>query len=126
MSDEDGLVPADVSADVPADIPADVARLVRDCIDRLETLHVLLLLHATESRTWTIRDVSLERRSSLYGTEMSLGVLVEHGLVAREDDVYWFSARTPELASRTAALADCYRTHPTAVIALIFSGGAKP
>ena len=113
VSDEDGLV------------PQDVAELVRACIDRLETLHVLLLLHATANRTWTVRDVSRERRSSVYGVEMSLRLLVEHGFLAREDDAYWFSPRTPELAERTAMLSACYRARPSAVVALIFSAGSR-
>jgi hypothetical protein len=102
-------------------IPDGVASLVRDTIDRLETLHVLFLLQSTSPRAWTIRDVSAERRSSRYAAEVSLRTLADHGLLARQDEVYRFAPRTISLAERTAALAECYRTRPTAVISLIFS-----
>ncbi|HVV52555.1 MAG TPA: hypothetical protein VHO06_23005 [Polyangia bacterium] len=103
-------------------IPELVAELVRESIDRLETLHVLFLLLSTAPRAWTVRDVSLERRSSRYAAETSLRALAEHGLLSRQDEAYRFAPRTAELAEKTAALAACYRARPTAVIALIFSG----
>ena len=102
-------------------VPAAVTELVRRSIDRLETLHVLFLLQSTAPREWTIGDVSLERRSSRYAAEMSLRALARHGLLSREGDAYRFGPQTDELARRTAALADCYRLRPAAVIALIFS-----
>lgn len=103
-------------------IPDRVAELVRDSIDRLETLHVLFLLQSTAPRAWTVREVSLERRSSRYAAEVSLRTLADHALLARQDETYRFAPRSDALAERTAALAECYRTRPTAVIALIFSG----
>lgn len=109
MLDEDSAVP-----------PA-VAELVRRCIDRLETLHVLFLLQSTAPKRWTVREVSLERRSSTSAAEMSLRRLAHHGLLSMEEDGYRFAARTAELADRTVALADCYRARPTAVVTLIYS-----
>jgi hypothetical protein len=102
-------------------IPDEIADLVRESIDRLETLHVLFLLQSTAPRAWSVRDVSLERRSSRYAAEISLRTLAYQGLLGRQGDDFWFAPRTAELSVRAAALADCYRTRPTSVIALIFS-----
>ena len=103
-----------------------MAGFVRAVIDRLETLHVLFLLQSTAPKRWTVRDVSLERRSSRYAAEMSLNTLAHHGLLLREPDGYVFAPRTDELARRTAALSECYRIRPTAVIALIFGRLTEP
>jgi hypothetical protein len=108
--------------DEPWKIPDEVADLVRESIDRLETLHVLFLLQSTAPRGWSVRDVSLERRSSRYAAETSLRTLARHGFLVNEDEAYHFGPRTSDLSAKTKALADCYRSRPTAVIALIFSG----
>ncbi len=107
-------------------IPVEVAGFVHDHIDRLETLHVLLLLQATAPRAWSIRDVSYQRQSSAYSAEISLRQLTHAGLVVREDDLYRFQPQTPELAERAAWLVWLYQTRPNAVITLIFSGRHRP
>lgn len=104
-------------------VPAAVAEFVRYSIDRLETLLVLILLHSTAPKRWTVPEVSLERRSSPSAAEMSLRRLAHHGLLSVEEEAYRFAPRTDELADRTASLAECYRTRPTAVIALIYARG---
>jgi hypothetical protein len=107
-------------------VPEEVATFVHECIDRLETLHVLLLLHATSPRVWSIRDVSDERQSSAYSAEISLRQLVRAGLAVREDDLFRFQPQTPQFAEHVARLVWWYQMRPSSVITLIFAGHRRP
>lgn len=111
--------------DVPDEdqrVPDIVADFVHDSIDRLETLHVLFLLHATAPRAWSIRDLSYERQSSAYSAELSLRQLTRSGVLVREEGLFRFQPQSPEIAERVASLVRLYRERPRGVIALIFSG----
>ncbi len=103
-------------------VPDPVVEFVHECIDRLETLHVLLLLHASAPRSWSIHDVSTQRQSSAYSAEISLRQLTRAGLLDRQDSLFRFQPRTPELAQIAAWLVWWYQTRPNALITLIFSG----
>lgn len=107
-------------------VPDEVTEFVHAHIDRLETLHVLVLLHATAPRAWSIRDVSLQRQSSAYSAEISLRQLHRAGLLAREEGLYRFQPQTPELVEQAAWLVWWYQARPNAVITLIFSGRRRP
>ena len=107
-------------------VPAEVAEFVHEHIDRLETLHVLLLLHATAPRGWSIRDVSFERQSSAYSAELSLRQLSRAGLLVRDESLFRFQPHTAELAERAAWLVWWYQARPNSVITLIFSGHRRP
>lgn len=103
-------------------VPDDVTTFVHEHIDRLETLHVLLLLHASAPRPWSTRDVSFERQSSGYSAEISLRQLHRAGLLARDDEGrFRFQPRTAKLAEQAAWLVWWYQARPSTVIALIFS-----
>lgn len=102
-------------------IPKDVADFIRECIDRLETLDVLLLLQSARTRTWTVRQVSDEMRSSPLAVESALQTLHSRGLLGKDDDTFVFRPRNAELDEKTSRLAACYREKRTAVITIIFS-----
>jgi hypothetical protein len=102
-------------------LPEDLVHFIRECIDRLETLDLLLLLHGTRGKAWTVRQLSDEMRSSPMAAETALGTLVVHGLVAKQGEMYVFSPRTATLEEKTVRLAACYRERRTAVIEVIFS-----
>lgn len=102
-------------------IPHDLAHFIQRCIDRLETLDLLLLLQSNAARVWTVQQLSNEMRSSRLATESALGMLLRHGLVAKDGDTFRFRPLTPELDQTTQRLAACYRERRTAVIAAIFS-----
>lgn len=102
-------------------IPVEVADFVHDHIDRLETLHVLLLLQVTAPRAWSIREVSTERQSSAYSAEISLRQLTRAGLLARDEHLFRFQPQTAELAEKAAWVVWLYQTRPNAVITVIFS-----
>lgn len=94
---------------------------IRQCIDRLETLDVLVLMQADRERSWTAAELSGQMRSSRLAIETALTTLITRGLVAQENDRYSFRPHTPEQESRTTRLVACYREKRTAVISFIFS-----
>ena len=102
-------------------LPEEITHFIRECIDRLETLDVLLLLHASPSRAWTTREVSDEMRSSPLAAETALATLLQHGLVSDDAGRFSFRPKDAKLAETTARLAACYREKRTAVITTIFS-----
>jgi hypothetical protein len=106
---------------VDSSIPSDIAHFIRECIDRLETLEVLLLLQTNAGRAWSVREVSDEMRSSPLAAATALGTLLALGLIAAENGCYLFRPIERELEQKVVRLADCYRSRRTAVIALIFS-----
>jgi hypothetical protein len=106
---------------VESSIPSDIAQFIRECIDRLETLDLLLLLEANAGRAWSARQLSDEMRSSPLATESALRTLLARGIIVSENSCYLFRPSEPELERKVRRLADCYRTRRTAVIALIFS-----
>jgi hypothetical protein len=102
-------------------IPEDVAHFLRECIDRLETLDVLLLLQSSRPRAWTARQVSDEMRSSPLAVESALQALLGRGLLATDGTAFSFHPRSADLDEKTSRLAACYREKRTAVISTIFS-----
>jgi len=102
-------------------IPHDLALFIQRCVDRLETLDLLLLLQSNTARAWTVQQLSDEMRSSRFATESALAVLLRHELIANDGDTFRFHPLTPELEQTTQRLAACYRERRTAVIAAIFS-----
>jgi hypothetical protein len=102
-------------------IPPDILHFIRECIDRLETLDVLLLLQSAPARTWTVTQVSDEMRSSPLAAETTLEALALRGLVEKRGDAFAFHPRDAQLLDKTARLAACYREKRTAVITAIFS-----
>jgi biotin operon repressor len=102
-------------------LPPDVLRFIRDNIDRLGTLDVLLLLHATPAKLWTARQVSDELRSSSIAVQKALLRLRDHGLLVQDRDAFIFLPKTEELERSAARLAACVRERRTAVITAIFS-----
>jgi hypothetical protein len=102
-------------------IPEDVVHFIRECIDRLETLDVLLLLQSARTRAWTIRQVSDEMRSSPLAVEGALQTLHSRGLLGKDGETFTFRPGNSELEEKTSRLAACYREKRTAVITTIFS-----
>lgn len=103
-------------------MPDAVATFVHEHVDRLETLHVLMLLHATAPKVWSVRAVSHVRQSSAYSAELSLKHLTRTGLLVRDEGLFRFQPETPELVEQVALLVWWYQTRPNSVITLIFSG----
>jgi hypothetical protein len=107
-------------------IPDRIKHFIRTCIDRLETLDVLLVLSADATRTWSEQELRQEMRSSPLAVEMALRELSSKDLVREQDGKFRFFPSTPELAEMTRRLAACYRDKRTAIITLIYSRAPGP
>jgi hypothetical protein len=107
-------------------LPADVLRFIRDNIDRLGTLDVLVLLQSTPTKLWTAWQVSDELRSSVIAVQKALLRLKDHGLLVQDRDAFIFLPQTEELQRSAARLAACVRERRTAVITAIFSRPDEP
>jgi len=102
-------------------IPDEVLHFIKECIDRIETLEVLLLLQSAPGRSWTAREVSDQMRSSRLAVQGALDGLHSRGLLEKHDDRFGFHPRRTDLADKTARLASCYRERRTAVITAIIA-----
>ncbi len=101
-------------------IPDNLARFVRECVDRLETLDLLLLLQSSERR-WTVLQLKTEMRSSQMSIELGLGSLCARELVVKEGDAYLFRPKSPAHEKLTRDLAAYYPERRAAVIEAIYS-----
>ena len=102
-------------------VPQDIVQFIRECVDTLGTLEILLLLQSSAGRAWTVKQISDEMRSSPLAAESSLDVLTVRGLVSLIADGYLFRPRTADLESKTRGLAALYQERRAAVITIIFS-----
>lgn len=102
-------------------VPQDIVLFIRECVDTLGTLEILLLLQSSGGRARTVQQISDEIRSSPLAVECSLDVLIVRGLVSQTADGYLFRPRTGDLESKTQRLAALYHERRAAVITIIFS-----
>lgn len=102
-------------------LPEHLVRFLHENIDRLETLDVLVILHADPSKSWRPSELSAHMRSSVLAAETALERLIGGGLVTREGDAHVFRPRTKDLDEQVQELVTCYREKRTAVITAIFS-----
>ncbi|HEY6825982.1 MAG TPA: hypothetical protein VI259_03930 [Gemmatimonadaceae bacterium] len=103
-------------------LPEDVLQFIKEYIDRIAILDVLLLLQSAPARAWTATEVSNEMRSSPRAAEGTLDALQSRGLLAKEGEKFSFRPRSTDLEEKTARLAACYQQRRIAVITAIFSG----
>lgn len=108
-----------------AGLPDSVRAFVRQYIDSVEQLEVLLLLHRTSPREWTAVAVGRELRIDPISAARRLADFQERGLVrARptEDALrFWYEGTAPDTDRAIAELATAYKERRTSVLNLIFS-----
>jgi hypothetical protein len=107
---------------VTAGISEEVRLFVLQCIDSVEQLEVLLLLHGSPAVTWSPETVA----AALYSNPASIGrrltALHSRGLLAAtEASAYRYLPKSPALDATVSLLADTYRLRRVAVITLIAS-----
>lgn len=101
-----------------------VRQLIRDRINSVEQLEILLLLRSQPAREWSARDVSDEIRTSEVSAARRLADLVAVRLVTKcgsAPDRFCFSPETPELARALDDLDLDYSERRYTVVELIFS-----
>jgi hypothetical protein len=107
---------------VPSRIPDDVRRFLLQCIDSVEQLEVLLLLHRAPGEAWTAEAIA----QSLYSNPESIGRrlagLHASGLLAPAPSFrYKYQPKNVELDATVTLLANTYRERRVAVITVIAS-----
>lgn len=111
-----------------ANIPEEVSRFIKEHIDSLEQLEVLLLLRAYPDREWSAQEVSRELRSEPGAAAERLAEMSLDGLLIMsqaEGPLYRYGPKTPELARLVDKVADVYAVRRVTVITLIFSKPSK-
>jgi predicted ArsR family transcriptional regulator len=99
-----------------------VKRLVRDCIDSVEQLEMLLFLRAEAEKDWTADELAGSLYIQAASARNRLESLRDEGLVAASPDKpprYRYAPKAPGLSSAVDALADAYKVRRVGVINLI-------
>lgn len=103
-------------------IPEDVRRFLLQCIDSVEQLEVLLLLHRTPDQVWSPEAVAQALYSNTASIARRLAGLDVSGLVASDESrSYRYQPSTAALEDTVTLLAETYRERRVAVITVIAS-----
>jgi hypothetical protein len=107
-----------------ADIPVNVATFVKENIDSVEQLEILLLLRSNPEKQWTPEDVSRVLSTSPQSAAARLAEFHSRGLLgltASQKRQYHYLPRSPELDKTIGELAEAFTRYRVRVINLIFS-----
>jgi hypothetical protein len=110
------------------EIPEDVLRFLESCIDSVEQLQILLLLHSEPERSWTSAQISRELRSTDTSIEKRVEGLYVRDVLRRppeKGDPIRFRPGTPELAKVIQRLSEQNQKRPYRVIDAIYSHPRK-
>ena len=103
-------------------IPEQVRRFLLQCIDSVEQLEVLLLLHGSPSAAWSPAAVATTLYSTPDSIAQRLAGLHARGLLATTEPAsYRYQPRTADLDAAVSLLAETYRQRRVAVITVIAS-----
>lgn len=110
------------------DIPAEVRSFLRDNIDSVLQLELVLLLRAHADQSWTASQVAQEFRVDAAAASELLARCVARGIVAvaGREAAYRFAPRSSELEAAIAGTADEYAARRVTIISLIFSKPPSP
>jgi hypothetical protein len=112
---------------VAKDLPAPVIAFIREAIDSVEQLEVLLLLEASPEQSWTIPGIYEKLRSNPESIRLRLERLLAQGLVRQEQTgQFRYAAPTPELAQTIRDLARAYAERRVTIIETIFAKPPSP
>jgi hypothetical protein len=106
------------------ELPEDVLRLLNNCIDSVEQLSVLLLLHSQPDRVWSNFEITAELRSADNSISKRLDDLYQRNILVRLPEMeggHKFSPSTAEVARVVQRLAEQNRMKPYRVIESIYS-----
>ena len=104
----------------PGVAPA-VAAFIREQINSIELLEVLLLFHASEpGRAWSPEAVAAELRIQPRSVEQRCAALMRIGLLIPTGQEFRYNPESP-MAATIDELAKTYKTYRVAIIEMIFS-----
>ena len=103
-------------------VPEGVRRFLLQCIDSVEQLEVLLLLHRTPQESWNSESIAQTLYSNPSSIAHRLAGLYSHGLLTQTSaSAYRYQPKTAELDVTVSQLAETYRQRRVAVITVIAS-----
>ena len=106
------------------DIPQKVRRFLREHVNSLVQLEVLLLLQSRPENEWTVDEVNRELNFGIELVRKQLTDLHDRGLIVlvqHADDRYRYDPETTELAEAVTALAACYKERRVSITSFIYS-----
>lgn len=110
------------------DLPRDVLHFLDTCIDSVEQLSVLLLLHSDPERVWVASEITTELRSADTSIARRLDDLYARKVLVRVPELkecHKFSPSTPDVREVVQNLSEEYRLRPYRVIDAIYSRPTK-
>lgn len=105
-------------------IPQDVREFVRECIDSVARLEVLLLARSEPQRVWTAEELSAKLYTSVESAAAHIAFLHSKEILMRTDPpeaCYRYQPASPVTEELIARLADLYRERRVSVVTLIYS-----
>lgn len=103
-------------------IPENIRQFIFACIDSVEQLEVLAMLHDQPEKDWTYLALSQELRSTENSVEKRVRDLVDRRVIQPiAADSFRFNPRSDEIRQVVHDLVGVYRLRPYRVMELIFS-----
>ncbi len=102
-----------------------VSSFIQKHVPIVEVLHILLALHQSPGKLWTLDDLTRETRVSGTIAAGCISLLQTEGLIKEHESCYHYAPASPELAQAVDALAQAYVERPVSVIRAIYSPASK-
>lgn len=104
-------------------LPQHVLNFVRDYIESVEQLEILLLLFHRQDRGWTEEEVAKELRCSQLSAGKRLAQFAQKHILIFDQSLksYRYSSAEETITTPISALAAAYQVRRVAIIDLIFS-----
>jgi hypothetical protein len=102
-------------------VSAAVRELLRERVQALEQLAILVLLQREPQRSWSLEEISLQLQLSAVLVEAALVHLIHHRFVARQGAGYRYAPQDARLAATVDELARSYDGARVELLALISS-----
>lgn len=106
------------------DIAAPVLNFIREHIESVEQLEILLLLYHQSDRSWTADEIARELRSSPQSARKRLAVFEMRGFIRQSDassKSFQYDPRDAGIDEGIKALAEAYQLRRVTIIDVIFS-----
>jgi hypothetical protein len=103
-------------------VPETIRIFVHACIDSVEQLEVLAILHDNPEREWTIQSLSQELRSADSSVEKRMRDLANRKVLEPlGEGTFHFQPVSPEVHAAISELVAYYRVRPFRVMDLLFT-----